>query len=175
MAMGRRALTLGLLVAWCGVLGCQTPNDAAPHPEHAGSSAQGSPPAPPTGPVDESNGPHDRIAARDEPCDATIRCGPGLGCSGLFHDAEGRCIPEQAAADRCHDEGGEWGRWGMLGTTYCMRILEDAGQPCAHSGECEGHCIAQGDGSGRCQRHETQFGCYSVLERGEVGRAICVD
>jgi hypothetical protein len=152
-------------------LGCPSANDAGTRPEHA-KPAQESPA--PTTPQRQDPRPT-AVAGLGEPCNETVRCGPELGCSGLYFDAEGTCIPEDDAAARCDDAGGDWGRWGLAGLTYCMRILPDAGHPCTRSDECRGACILDKDGQGRCQRHETQFGCYTVLDDGPVGQTLCVD
>ena len=49
-----------------------------------------------------------------------------------------------------------------------MRIHADAGKSCTDARDCEGACIAQEDGSGRCQKHHAQFGCYAMLENGKA-------
>ena len=116
---------------------------------------------------------------RGAPCSRAQRrsqsCGPGLTCSAFFTDEPGTCIPKAEAEVACEQAGGEWGTWGMMRATYCMQILDDAGQACTDGSQCEGRCLAQEDGTGQCQRLETQFGCHADLVDGQRDVTICID
>jgi hypothetical protein len=63
----------------------------------------------------------------------------------------------------------------MSGRTYCNPTLADAGKPCADKSDCTGNCIANADGTGSCQQLKQQFGCFSTMQKGQKGAAMCVD
>ena len=112
--------------------------------------------------------------ALGEYCDSETPCSPGLGCSGLYFSTNGTCIPEPEAKQRCAVLNGTWGNYGLRYWPYCMRQLADAGKPCNDSSECTGACIHRERG-GECQRLESQFGCFGVMENGTPQPDICVD
>ncbi len=106
------------------------------------------------------------------------RCADTLACSGLYHNTPGTCIPEQDAKTQCETHNATWGRWGLLGQTYCNQPLPDAGRVCNDNDQCQGYCIAddpKNSRSGHCQTLTHHFGCFTTLESGNKGPALCID
>lgn len=117
----------------------------------------------------------DGLQGQGKPCTREDRCAEGFACSGLFYDSSGVCVAVSVAQDACERAEHDWGTWGMMQLSYCMRVNPDAGKPCTDNAQCTHSCIQQPDGTGACQRHETEFGCYTTLSNGEAGAALCVD
>lgn len=76
----------------------------------------------------------------------------------------------------CISLGGTWQKWGLIQKEYCQIPADDSGDSCIDGAECKYGCISQ-DGSipGKCQTYENQFGCFSIIEEGVAGQALCVD
>ncbi len=89
--------------------------------------------------------------------------------------------PSDAERKRCTDAGGSVMRDGILGVYRCTQNYPDAGQACSNSSECLGRCEVEGlvadDGAatGVCQRTDSPFGCFAIVENGQARPAICVD
>jgi hypothetical protein len=83
----------------------------------------------------------------------------------------------------CRDKGGDWVRQGMLGMYGCVLKAADAGKPCNNGSECQfGSCVFREathvpgtPRAGTCAATDSQFGCYSRVEHGEVMPALCAD
>lgn len=90
-------------------------------------------------------------------------------------------IATAAERAQCDSLGGEIQRAGLLGWEHCILPYADAGKTCSDSAECEGRCLVNemtdtGTAlSGTCQADSNPFGCYTEMEDGEAGMAICVD
>jgi len=89
--------------------------------------------------------------------------------------------PTDAERMRCTDAGGTVQRDGILGFYRCTQDLPDGGKACSNSSECLGRCLVQGevadDGTavGACQRTDSPFGCFSMVENGRATPGFCVD
>lgn len=99
--------------------------------------------------------------------------------------------PPQVAANNgdagerasCAAKGGNYTRVGLLGSWACVLPMPDAGKVCSDNADCAGQCIFDGQGApgpdvtvhGLCQRTNSPFGCYSVVEHGHAQPPLCVD
>ncbi len=82
----------------------------------------------------------------------------------------------------CSAQGGTYGRGGLGGFWHCVIPYADADKPCSDASDCRGACLAppnqtpvRGQPPGRCAASNSQFGCYSRVEKGVVGPGLCVD
>lgn len=89
---------------------------------------------------------------------------------------------QDAAASTCLAGGGTMTQVGKLQTWKCVTPYKDAGKACTDSSQCEGDCqtsVTTQTGSapisGTCQANNSHFGCSATVEKGQLGRAICVD
>ncbi|MBI4058570.1 hypothetical protein HY408_02270 [Candidatus Gottesmanbacteria bacterium] len=84
---------------------------------------------------------------------------------------------DAGSKDACDLLGGTWQAWGLLRREYCQLKAPDGGKACRDGSECSlGRCISEGGSiPGKCQTYKLTFGCYSFVENGTTGRAICVD
>ena len=91
------------------------------------------------------------------------------------------CLPQNTenfyyeTREECEANGGEWGRWGLLPLERCNMRTSDYGNLCNGWGDCEGICIADGNGGGYCSEHVTEFGCYTEIVGCGEEREICRD
>ena len=96
--------------------------------------------------------------------------------------ARARSLTDEAS---CEAAGGVWGRGGLSPQPFCNMRYPDAGAACSDASECGGRCLAAeraGDEKdegedllGRCQTFTSEFGCYALIEGGQVGPTLCVD
>lgn len=85
----------------------------------------------------------------------------------------------------CAARGGVVDTVGRLQRTVCRVPYADAGKTCSDKSDCAARCIldreagdaeaASGPVQGKCQQHQTQFGCFSEVDGGKVISTICVD
>lgn len=90
--------------------------------------------------------------------------------------------PTAAQTAACTARGGDFRRSGLAGFWLCVVPYADAGKPCSDMADCQGGCLAppnqtpvRGEAPGRCAASNSQFGCYSRVEKGVVGPGLCVD
>ncbi|MBM4352429.1 MAG: hypothetical protein FJ109_01315 [Deltaproteobacteria bacterium] len=86
------------------------------------------------------------------------------------------------AQDKCLEQGGKWGTWGLSPIPSCMCPSGDGGCPCHSSNDCVGPCYAPLDGDcskytvGHCSETKMMFGCFCMFgQEGEPPMGICVD
>ena len=115
--------------------------------------------------------------ASDESVDAEVKSAPSEDAR-----AYGPLARSLKTARDCTEAGGVWGRGGLSPEPFCNMRYPDAGAACRDESECGGRCIAaerSGGGGkkpvGRCQTFTTEFGCYALIEDGQVGPTLCVD
>lgn len=86
-------------------------------------------------------------------------------------------LGEAATQAECLQKGGTWGHWGLLGQIYCQIPAADAGKNCQDGSECSlGKCLTYDQTlPGTCQQFKNTFGCFSLVENGQLGPALCVD
>lgn len=79
--------------------------------------------------------------------------------------------------DECLAIGGVWKRWGLAPLEFCQIPSGDGGKSCKDGSECEyGLCKSERRSTnGICATFQQEFGCYSIIENGKAGSAICVD
>ena len=78
--------------------------------------------------------------------------------------------PEDRAA--CEAKGGDYQRAGIAANFYCILPTPDAGKACRRGTDCNsGMCLAE---SRTCPVQGPLFGCYEILEGGEV-LTMCID
>ena len=104
------------------------------------------------------------------------------GCQpGSMQLTGGSPTPE---AQSCARTGGSLDKRGRRGNLMCVHAYGDAGKPCASTKDCQGRCLATGDGglpkigeaaAGMCQADDKLFGCFAELEQGKVKSAMCID
>lgn len=89
---------------------------------------------------------------------------------------------QDASASACLAGGGTMKQVGNLQSWKCITPYKDAGKACTDSSQCEGECRTSvttqpGNGpvTGACQADNGHFGCSATVEKGQLGRAICVD
>lgn len=89
---------------------------------------------------------------------------------------------QDSSASSCLAGGGTMKQVGKLQSWKCITPYKDAGKACTDSSQCEGDCqtsvTTQTDTtpiSGTCQVDNSHFGCSATVEKGKLGRAICVD
>jgi hypothetical protein len=90
----------------------------------------------------------------------------------------------------CTEAGGLWTLQGRSRQPSCKMQTQDAGRPCADLEECEGGCIVNylplaergligksgiASTMGACTPYRHNYGCYSVVVKGALSGAICVD
>lgn len=117
-----------------------------------------------------------------EPVDVVTTKTDTSGYTPISFDLSGpRAEPSAADAQRCIDAGGKVMRDGILGAYRCTQNYPDAGKACSSSSDCIGQCRVNGvvadDGTaeGACQRTDSPFGCFAIVENGRGGPSICVD
>lgn len=71
---------------------------------------------------------------------------------------------------------------GKLQSWQCITPYKDAGKACTDSSQCEGECrtsattqSVNGPVTGACQADNSHFGCSATVEKGKLGRTLCVD
>jgi hypothetical protein len=87
--------------------------------------------------------------------------------------------PEQA----CRKRGGDWIPQGMLGTYNCVLKAPDAGKYCSDGSQCQSERCIYSEGlrlpgkqwMGTCAVNNSHFGCYQLVQNGNVTPALCVD
>jgi|GEM_PF-6439016 len=86
-------------------------------------------------------------------------------------------IGEATTQNECEEKGGVWQAWGSSETKYCQIPAADGGEICYDGGQCSlGKCISyENKVPGECQTYKNTFGCFSYIENGRVGSAICID
>jgi hypothetical protein len=91
--------------------------------------------------------------------------------------------PEQdSLASTCLAGGGTLKQVGKLQSWKCITPYKDAGKACTDSSQCEGECQTSvttqpstAPVTGACQADNSHFGCSATVEKGQLGRALCVD
>lgn len=82
-----------------------------------------------------------------------------------------RTIPTVTSKEACDQAGGQWFKDGLAAQYGCYFATSDPGKTCQDGSECEGECRDY-----KCSKFlNNPFGCYSVIEKGKVTQAICVD
>lgn len=80
--------------------------------------------------------------------------------------------------DGCADRGGMPAK-GAFGEDYCRIVYPDGGKTCSGKSDCTGLCTRRseppGPRGGQCQSENVQFGCFSVIEAGQVAEVVCRD
>ncbi|MBX7276355.1 hypothetical protein K2E96_21290 [Pseudomonas sp. ERGC3:05] len=89
---------------------------------------------------------------------------------------------QDATASTCLAGGGAMKQVGKLQRWTCITPYKDAGKACTDSSQCDGECqtsvtthAGNGPVTGACQVDNSHFGCSATVEKGQLGRAICVD
>ncbi|MGY2374467.1 hypothetical protein ACW9IB_08160 [Pseudomonas sp. SDO524_S393] len=89
---------------------------------------------------------------------------------------------KNASASECLAGGGTMRQVGKLQSWQCITPYKDAGKACTDSSQCEGECqtsvttqSGKGPVTGACQADNGHFGCSATVEKGQLGRAICID
>ncbi|MCD7039544.1 hypothetical protein LRQ11_21110 [Pseudomonas sp. MAFF 311095] len=100
-------------------------------------------------------------------------------CSTTSHTAP---PAPDAPASECLAGGGSMKQVGKLQSWKCITPYKDAGKACTDSSQCEGECRTSVTTSsenrpvtGACQADNGRFGCSATVEKGQLGRAMCVD
>ena len=65
----------------------------------------------------------------------------------------------------------------------CVIPYADAGKLCSDKADCQGRCLYTGGRpldpsakiAGRCQANSDPCGCFTTVEKGQVGPGLCVD
>jgi putative hemolysin len=87
----------------------------------------------------------------------------------------------QSAEASCAARGGSMQPVGRLQRSTCVVPYADAGKSCTDKAQCEGACIAEGNGepqnavAGQCQKTNVQFGCFARIVNGKSTGTLCVD
>jgi hypothetical protein len=88
----------------------------------------------------------------------------------------------QFNVSECEGHGGVFKRVGRAQVEVCAVPYADAGKTCSDKSDCIGVCIASYSeggsqtGAGTCQTDNAPlFGCYSLVEKGVLRSARCVD
>lgn len=111
-------------------------------------------------------------------------CAPTASAPGAQEDlsVEYGGTPTTAQTAACVARGGTYHRAGMAQMWSCVIPYADANKPCSDAKDCQGACLAppnqtpvHGQAPGRCAPSNSQFGCYSRVEKGVVGPGLCVD
>lgn len=107
--------------------------------------------------------------------------------------AEGNAPTQSAQAEvqipkdeqSCKAAGATWRRVCLMGTWSCVVTHADAGKTCRDGDECQGkQCRYEGkmtpdmDGkpvTGKCTANSDPCGCFTLVEDGKIGPALCVD
>lgn len=99
-------------------------------------------------------------------------------CTSTPHGAPA----QDSAASTCLAGGGVMKQVGKLQSWKCITPYKDAGKACTDSSQCEGDCqtsvttqTTNGPVSGMCQADNSRFGCTATVEKGKLGRTLCVD
>lgn len=87
--------------------------------------------------------------------------------------------------EACTAQGGVVRQEGLLGMWRCVAPYSDAGAPCSDASDCEGRCFGSDDVTdydgepgaavGVCEADDSPFGCFAVIEGGEITPMVCVD
>lgn len=87
--------------------------------------------------------------------------------------------------DACLASGGKVEETGMIWHEICVVRFKDGGKTCTSNKQCQGGCIYPQDkrelikkGSavvGVCKPDNRISGCWTTVDNGRLGRAICVD
>ncbi len=90
------------------------------------------------------------------------------------------CSEELGSRLACTTQGGCWGTWGLAPGPSCNCPTDDAGEPCATGGDCQGHCLADSEDGvcpdeGECSDMERVYGCFCFLQEGSDEPEMCVD
>lgn len=117
----------------------------------------------------------------------------------IFEDAGGSGAPgDEKSIDEIRDEsraeideaactaqGGVVRQEGLLGLWRCVVPYADAGASCNDASDCEGRCFGRDDVTdyeaepgaavGVCEADDSPFGCFAVIEGGDVTPMLCVD
>lgn len=103
-------------------------------------------------------------------------------CSSPSSNAPTQAPDQDASASACLAGGGTMTQVGKLQTWKCITPYKDAGKACTDSSQCEGECRTsvntqpgKGPVTGACQADNGHFGCSATVEKGQLGRALCVD
>jgi hypothetical protein len=88
-------------------------------------------------------------------------------------------VSNAQTSDQCAAEGGDWQAWGSEGREFCQIPAKDAGKSCTDGSQCTyGVCRSTEEttsGKGVCAKHPAEFGCYKVIEKGQIVNELCVD
>ena len=137
--------------------------------------------APQTGAEGEASGAARSVGTSGANVEITEKGGGGADQARSLR-ARARSLTDEAS---CEAAGGVWGRGGLSPQPFCNMRYPDAGAACSDASECGGRCLAAeraGDEKdegedllGRCQTFTSEFGCYALIEGGQVGPTLCVD
>ncbi len=81
----------------------------------------------------------------------------------------------------CAARGGSMQPVGRLQRSTCVVPYADAGKSCTDKIQCQGACIAEGNGesenavAGQCQKTNVQFGCFARIVSGKSTGTLCID
>lgn len=87
-------------------------------------------------------------------------------------------LPEAQTLNQtdCEAQGGQYGPQGLAGTIFCNLPTNDAGKTCSDDLDCEKLCIYnETTNTGTCQAYEHIFGCFTTMNGGQKGPALCID
>jgi hypothetical protein len=129
------------------------------------------------------------------PAAAVVQAPVASGAPAPSAPAPSAPMPQVAAAPQAPDAGppatreacearhGIWGPFGLSPDPGCNLPTHDGGRRCTDGADCEGDCLADGDGAietqvvspgspplgffvGRCSQYTVNFGCHRRLWRG---------
>jgi hypothetical protein len=111
-------------------------------------------------------------------------------CHGALSPSE-VCLQQRGGGTRvkryeeqeCRRKQGDWTRQGMRGIYGCVLKAADAGKACNSGSDCQFcRCVDTERGhlpgtrqTGQCAATDSRFGCYRLVENGEVMPGICAD
>ena len=120
-----------------------------------------------------------------------IPCAEGYECvleEPEIEDGAGYCVKMKisptrgpigdiSTKEKCENEGGTWGRWGLDPSEFCQIPSKDFDRDCTDGSECQyGNCINYEEKvPGKCQKFPQLSGCLSYIEDGRVATSYCVD
>jgi putative hemolysin len=87
----------------------------------------------------------------------------------------------QSAEASCAARGGSMQPVGRLQRSTCVVAYAEAGKSCTDKAQCQGACIAEGNGesetavTGQCQKTNVQFGCFARIVNGKSTGTLCID
>ena len=119
--------------------------------------------------------------------DAIFEEAGGSGAPGDEKSIEEMRDESRAEIDEeaCAAQGGTVRQEGLLGLWRCVVPYSDAGASCSDASDCEGRCFGSddvtdydaepGEAVGVCEADDSPFGCFAIIEGGEITPMLCVD